>query len=244
MLSVNVLRRSGPCAVSQSLNLTATVRLVTARPARPRPLPLSASCVRGEEELHAGGRSILCCHKVQSLCSTSRCVSTAPPSTDGRLVYTGSLGRAVRGVKFFSYSSSGASLLLMPHILLKTGLGVKSFALQAAFCGVIGFFTFLTPVLLHLITRGYVVRLYHHPDTDTYTAVTYSVFLTEKRSVFHQKQVRIPAVSKMFTTLYAGDQGLLVNPDLFPIPEDYNHLMGYDKPFVFHPEDIKTSEDS
>uniref|UniRef100_A0A3Q0STP9 Transmembrane protein 70 n=1 Tax=Amphilophus citrinellus TaxID=61819 RepID=A0A3Q0STP9_AMPCI len=138
-----------------------------------------------------------------------------------------------RGVKMFSYSTSAASLFLMPQILLKTGLGVQTFALQVAFCGVIGFFTFLTPVLLHLITKGYVIRLYHNPDRDIYTAVTYSVFLTEKKNVFHQSQVRIPAVSKMFTTFYAGQVGLLVNPDMFPVPHDYNHLMGYDKPFSF-----------
>ncbi|KAF7643336.1 hypothetical protein LDENG_00241540 [Lucifuga dentata] len=144
----------------------------------------------------------------------------------------------------FSYSTSGASLFLMPHILLKTGIGVQSLALQAAFCGVIGFFTFLTPVLLHLITKGYVVRLYHNADRDTYTAITYSVLLMEKRTIFHQKQVRIPAVSKMFTTFYADKTGLLVNPDMFPIPHDYNHLMGYDKPFTFHAEDTERPDQS
>lgn len=144
----------------------------------------------------------------------------------------------------FSYSTSGASLTIMPHILLKTGLGVKSFALQAAFFGVIGFFTLITPVLLHLITKGYVVRLYHNPDTDTYTAITYSVLLMEKRNVFHQRQVRIPAVGKMFTTFYTDKMGMLVNPDLFPIPQDYNHLMGYDKPFSFNTDDLDTPDKS
>ncbi|XP_061747375.1 transmembrane protein 70, mitochondrial [Nerophis ophidion] len=164
-------------------------------------------------------------------------LSTAPRSDPGDLIYTGSLAAAVRGVKAFSYSSSGASLLLMPQILLKTGLGVQSLAMQAAFCGVIGFFTFFTPVFLHFITKGYVVRLYHNPDTDTYTAVTYSVILTERRTVFRQDQVRVPAISKMFTTFCADNTGLLVNPDLFAAPQDYNHLMGYDKPFTFHPDD-------
>lgn len=144
----------------------------------------------------------------------------------------------------FSYSTSGASLLLMPHILLKTGVGVQSFAVQAAFCGVIGFFTFLTPVLLHLITKGYVVRLYHHPDKDTYTAVTYSVLLLEKKNIFHQSQVKIPAVSKMFTSFYVNKMGLLVNPDLFVVPHDYNHLMGYDKPFSFNTDDMDKPERS
>lgn len=122
---------------------------------------------------------------------------------------------------------------MMPQILLQTGLGVQSFATQAVFCGVVGIFTFLTPALLHYVTKGYVVRLYHDADRDTYTAVTYSVFLTEKRRRFHQRQVTIPAVSKMFTSFYADKMGLLVNPDLFSIPQDYNHLMGYDKPFTF-----------
>uniref|UniRef100_H3DLB0 Transmembrane protein 70 n=2 Tax=Tetraodon nigroviridis TaxID=99883 RepID=H3DLB0_TETNG len=169
-------------------------------------------------------------------------LSTEATSEDGKLIYTGSLARAVRGVKLFSYSTSGASLLIMPHVLLETGLGVQSFAVQAVFCGVVGFFTFLTPAVLHYVTKGYVIRLYHDADRDTYTAVTYSVFLTEKRRRFHQRQVTIPAVSKMFTSFYADRMGLLVNPDLFPLPHDYNHLMGYDKPFTFDMDDKNTAE--
>ncbi|XP_031695071.1 transmembrane protein 70, mitochondrial [Anarrhichthys ocellatus] len=179
-----------------------------------------------------------------SQCPSTRCLSTVSHSEDGNLIYTGSLGSAVRGVKLFSYSTSGTSLFLVPHTLLKTGLVVQSFAMKATFCGVIGFFTFLTPVLLHLITKGYVVRLYHNPDRDTYTAVTYSVFLTEKKSVFHQRQVRIPAVSQMFTSFYAGKMGLLVNPDMFPVPQDYNHLMGYDKPFSFDTDQVNKPDES
>ncbi|XP_024859069.1 transmembrane protein 70, mitochondrial [Kryptolebias marmoratus] len=160
---------------------------------------------------HAGRRSITLRSKIQSNCLPTRCLSTVPPSKDGNLIYCGSLGSAVRGVKFFSYTTSGISLFLMPQIFLRTGLGVESFALQVVFCGIIGFFTFMTPVLLHLISKGYVIRLYHNSDTDTYTAITYSVFLTEKRRVFHQSQ-------------------------------DYNHLMGYDKPFTFSTDDMDASD--
>ncbi|XP_019739308.1 transmembrane protein 70, mitochondrial isoform X2 [Hippocampus comes] len=189
--------------------------------------------------LHAVKRSPLFL-KPKALSHTpSSFLSTGAQSEDGNLIYTGSLATAVRGVKFFSYSTSGASLCLMPQILLKSGLGVQSPALQVAFCGIVGFFTFLTPALLHLFTKGYVIRLYHNPERDTYAAVTYSLLLTERRTLFHQKQVRIPEVSKMFTTFYANDTGLLVNPDMFRLPQDYNHLMGYDKPFTFptpHPD--------
>ncbi|XP_042354059.1 transmembrane protein 70, mitochondrial [Plectropomus leopardus] len=237
MFSVNLLRRLRPCGVSQSFcNLTASRHVAQF---------IDVSCVRGGQRLHAGRRSFLNNSlKVQSLCPSTRCLSTAPHSEDGNLIYTGSLGLAVRGVKFFSYSTSAASLAIMPQILLKTGIGVQSVILKAAFCGLIGFFTFLTPVLLHFVTKGYVIRLYHNPHTDTYTAITYNVLLMEKKTVFQQRQVRIPAVSKMFTTFYADRVGLLVNPDMFALPHDYNHLMGYDKPFSFSTDDVDTPDKS
>lgn len=142
------------------------------------------------------------------------------------------------GVKFFSYSCSMFSVCVMPYVMMKTGLGVQSLALQVAFCGVIGFFTFITPALLHLITKGYVVRLYHDERTDMYTAITYSALLVEKKTVFHQSDVKVPDISKMFTTFYAKNHSMLVNPDSFDLPHDYNHLMGYDQPFTFQVDDL------
>ncbi|XP_061586893.1 transmembrane protein 70, mitochondrial [Cololabis saira] len=197
---------------------------------------------------HAHRRAVLSWRQVPSVRPsvrpTPRLLSSTSNGDDGNLIYTGNLAGSVRGVKLFSYSTSAASLALLPQILLQTGLGVQSPALQATFITVVGFFTFLTPVLLHLVTRGYVLRLYHHPARDTYTAVTCSVLLTERRRVFHQDRVRVPAVSRMFTSFYAGGAGYLVNPDLFQLPQDYNHLMGYDKPFSFPPEDLEPPERS
>nr|XP_046178129.1 transmembrane protein 70, mitochondrial-like [Oncorhynchus gorbuscha] len=193
---------------------------------------------------HAAKRSFLndAAKKVQpaSVLRMVCCFSTSSTnhSEEGTLIYSGNLGNSVRGVKMFSYTSSGASLCMMPYILLKTGISVQSLVLKGAFCGVIGFFTFLTPILLHIITKGYVVRLYHNHDTDTYTAVTYNILLMEKKTVFRQSEVKIPGVSKMFTTFYADKKSMLVNPMLFPLPHDYNHLMGYDQPFSFDTEDL------
>ncbi|XP_019955908.2 transmembrane protein 70, mitochondrial [Paralichthys olivaceus] len=240
MFSVSVLRRFRPCLVSASLRYT----VVSAGQHAPL-CPGSLIGAVSRKQLHVVRRSCLSLNsKVRPLCPSTRSLSVQTHSEEGNLIYTGTLGSAVRGVKMFSYSTSGASLFLMPQILLKTGLGVQSLALQVAFCGVIGFFTFLTPAFLHFITKGYVVRLYHNPDKDTYTAITYSVFLTEKKYTFHQSQVRIPDVSKMFTTFYVNNFGMLVNPDLFPIPHNYNHLMGYDKPFNFNTDDMDRPDKS
>ncbi|MEE6463712.1 hypothetical protein FKM82_006028 [Ascaphus truei] len=135
------------------------------------------------------------------------------------------------------------SLCMLPYVMLKSGIGGDSLALKVAFSGIVGFFTFITPVILHLITRGYVLRLYHNGETDTYTAVTCNVFLAEKRTIFCQNDVNIPGVSKMFTTFYAQNKSMLVNPMLFANPQDYSHLMGYDKPFMFDPEELNQSSE-
>ncbi|XP_048364302.1 transmembrane protein 70, mitochondrial isoform X1 [Sphaerodactylus townsendi] len=174
----------------------------------------------------------LCCFSTSSLHDSSEL---------GRLVYCGNLAKLVLCVKFFSYSTSMFSLCMMPFIISTTGISSDSLPLQIAFYSIIGFFTFVTPITLHFITKGYVIRLYHKAKTDTYTAITYSAILAEKKTVFHQKDVKIPDISKMFTTFYARTKSMLVNPGLFHYAEDYNHLMGYDKPFTFDLEESKES---
>ncbi|ELW72965.1 transmembrane protein 70, mitochondrial [Tupaia chinensis] len=167
-----------------------------------------------------------------------RCFSTqVDKSEDGRLIYTGNLARAVFGVKCFSYSTSVISLAFLPYIFAQNNIIFGSLPLQILFYGTIGSFTLITPALLHFITKGYVIRLYHEATTDTYKAITYSVVLSETSTVFHQNDVKVPDSTHVFTTFYAKTKSLLVNPVLFPNPQDYNHLMGYDKPFTFDMEE-------
>ncbi|XP_004602443.2 transmembrane protein 70, mitochondrial [Sorex araneus] len=170
-----------------------------------------------------------------------RCLHAQPEKSEGgRLIYTGNLARTVFGVKCFSYSTSLVSLACLPYILAQNNIIFGSLPLQILFYGVIGSFTVITPALLHFVTKGYVIRLYHETTTDTYKAVTYSVLLSETNTVFQQKDVKVPNSTHVFTTFYAKTKSLLVNPALFPNPKDYDHLMGYDKPFTFDMEE--TSE--
>ncbi|XP_006880535.1 PREDICTED: transmembrane protein 70, mitochondrial [Elephantulus edwardii] len=167
-----------------------------------------------------------------------RCLHKQPEkSEDGRLIYTGNLARAVFGVKCFSYSTSVISLAFLPYIFAQSNIILGSLPLQILFYGVIGSFTLVTPLLLHFITKGYVIRLYHEAMTDTYKAITYNILLSETSTVFHQNDVKIPKSPHVFTTFYAKTKSLLVNPGLFPNPKDFNHLMGYDKPFTFDMEE-------
>ncbi|XP_077023130.1 transmembrane protein 70, mitochondrial isoform X1 [Tamandua tetradactyla] len=172
-----------------------------------------------------------------------RCLHTQlEKSEDGKLIYTGNLARAVFGVKCFSYSTSAISLAFLPYIFAQNNIIFGSLPLQVLFYGIVGSFTVITPLLLHFVTKGYVIRLYHEAATDTYKAITYNIVLSETSTVFHQNDVKIPDTAHMFTTFYAKTKSLLVNPSLFPSPEDYDHLMGYDKPFVFDMEEGSEKE--
>ncbi|XP_033616390.1 transmembrane protein 70, mitochondrial [Fukomys damarensis] len=143
----------------------------------------------------------------------------------------------IKGVKCFSYSTSMISLACLPYIFSQSNTIFGNLPLQILFYGVIGSFTVITPALLHFVTKGYVIRLYHEATTDTYKAITYNIVLSETSTVFHQNDVKIPNSTHLFTTFYAKTKSLLVNPMLFPNHEDYNHLMGYDKPFTFDKEE-------
>ncbi|XP_024434052.3 transmembrane protein 70, mitochondrial [Desmodus rotundus] len=168
-----------------------------------------------------------------------RCLRTqVEKPEDGRLIYTGNLARTVFGVKCFSYSTSVINLAFLPYIFAQSNIVFGSLTLQILFYGIVGSFTVITPVLLHFVTKGYVIRLYHEATADTYKAITYNVVLSETSTVFHQSDVKIPNSARVFTTFYAKTKSLLVNPSLFPNPKDYDHLMGYDKPFTFDMEEI------
>ncbi|KAL2766831.1 transmembrane protein 70, mitochondrial isoform a, partial [Daubentonia madagascariensis] len=150
--------------------------------------------------------------------------------------------RTSAGVKCFSYSTSAIGLAFLPYVFAQNNIISGNLLLQILLYGTIGSFTVITPVLLHFVTKGYVLRLYHEATTDTYKAITYNVVLSETSTVFHQSDVKIPDSTHVFTTFYAKTKSLLVNPVLFPDPEDYIHLMGYDKPFITDMEEASENK--
>ncbi|XP_026561863.1 transmembrane protein 70, mitochondrial [Pseudonaja textilis] len=157
----------------------------------------------------------------------------------GKLIYSGSLSRTVLGVKIFCFTTSIITASMLFAIIHKYGLNFDKLYSEIAYYSATLFFIFLTPLLLHLFTRRYVIRLYHKHKTDTYTAITYSGILREKQTLFHQKDVTVPDMSKTFTTFYVKRRAMFVNPFHFNYAEDYSHLMGYDKPFQFNLKDSK-----
>lgn len=147
-------------------------------------------------------------------------------------IYKGPLTPQIKGVKVFSLSSSAAGLLAQP-IIIKEAATIGSTSLLVAICSVVGFFTFVTPVLLHIITKKYVTEIHYDPTTSTYTASTINFFLAKKKLDFKVEDVEVPEIPGMFTTLKAKGTPLFIEARHFNDPLHYAKMMGYDKPMDF-----------
>ncbi|VVD04558.1 unnamed protein product [Leptidea sinapis] len=128
--------------------------------------------------------------------------------------------------------SSIAGLIAQP-ILIKEASTIGSTSLLIAICSVVGFFTFVTPILLHIITKKYVTEVHYDAATSTYTATTFNFFLVRKKISFKPDDVEVPDIPGMFTTMFAKGKPLFIEARHFDDPLHYAKIMGYDKPIDF-----------
>lgn len=147
-------------------------------------------------------------------------------------IYHGILSTQIKMVKFFSLSTSILGLSVQP-ILFQKLLGTNA-GMIVAVGSFIGFFTFVTPLLIHWITKKYVTSLEYDPERDVYSATTLSFFLRNKKIHFTVDDVKVPEVPGMFTSFLVKNKPLFVDPHMFSDLEHYGRLMGYDKPIDFH----------
>lgn len=99
---------------------------------------------------------------------------------DKKLIYYGKLGTRIKGLKAFSFGSSATGILTQAYIYD----GVMSMNLPTPLMVVlytfIGIFTFVTPFLIHLVTRKYILEITHNPVDNTYESKTMTFFFGEK----------------------------------------------------------------
>ncbi|XP_058801371.1 transmembrane protein 70 homolog, mitochondrial [Phymastichus coffea] len=150
---------------------------------------------------------------------------------DGKeIVYEGMLSLRVRNIKFFSLSTTFLALGVQPLIYMKAVMGgiatkwtIPTFAVLAAFA-------VATPVLLHYVTKRYIIQVLYDPVKDTYTAVTYNIFVKEKKVEFTPQDVTIPTILGMFTTCAIKGKPMFLDAEDFSEQKHYIRIMGYDKP--------------
>ncbi|XP_044754587.1 transmembrane protein 70 homolog, mitochondrial [Coccinella septempunctata] len=178
--------------------------------------------------------------KLRLLCDISlRTISTNKPlwavKNDKHTsvkVYDGILSSQIRGVKAFSLSSSIIGLLAQP-ILYKEIVSTGNIPIIVAAYSCVGFFTFVTPLLLHSITKKYVTSLEYVPEEEKYIAYTINFFCLTKKVEFKVEDVVVPDLPGMFTTLKVKGKPLFLHPSHFEDPEHYAILMGFNKPIDF-----------
>lgn len=108
--------------------------------------------------------------------STAKIDVKRPPVPSGDLIYEGKYTSSIKRVKLFSLATSFMGLAAQP-ILFQKGVELSGYGLATTLCGIASIFTFVTPCLLHFVTRKYVIELRHDPKSDEYVATTVSFFL-------------------------------------------------------------------
>lgn len=116
--------------------------------------------------------------------SSSRSATEKLPPTenhpDGVTIYTGKFTSQIIRVKMFSLTTSAMGLVAQP-LLWQKGLEVSGTGLSVLICSVAGIFVFVTPILLHLVTKKYVIDIKYNKQTDEYTCMTVSFFLFQNK---------------------------------------------------------------
>jgi transmembrane protein 70 len=135
----------------------------------------------------------------------------------------------VRFVKLFSLSTSAVGIAIQPVIYQH--VSELPAVVAAIVGGMAGFFIFITPVLLHIVTKRYVTLMTCNEQTCEFTATTYSLFLREKQHKFTPAQVTVPNVPGIFTTIRVDNKlPLFIDPNLFTDRRYFVQLMKYDEP--------------
>lgn len=147
-----------------------------------------------------------------------------------KLVYVGSLTPMVKRLKWVSLTTSAVGLSLQPlmyrSIVKPSSSTAISVALGAA--AVTTALVILSPLLLNLLTKRYVTRLYFNRESLTFTLISLNFVNRTKATSFTAKDVQVPLTTGPFTTFLAHGQPYFVDALAFSDLGVYNHLMGYD----------------
>jgi len=142
-------------------------------------------------------------------------------------IYNGILSTQIKLVKTFSLTTSCIGLAVQPVLWTYSTANAAVVVGAGAF---LGFFTFVTPLLIHSFSKKYVTKLYYNQVEDKYTAVVYNIFVKPKKIEFTLNDVEVPEVPGPFCTFKANSVPLFVEGSQFSDIRHYGKIMGYDKP--------------
>ena len=81
----------------------------------------------------------------------------------------------------FSLTTSIVGVCAQPVLYEQAVRLGSSTPVIVAVCGFIGFFTFITPFLIHMITKKYVTELHYDKKNSEYIASVITFYMTKKQ---------------------------------------------------------------
>ncbi|XP_026273315.1 transmembrane protein 70 homolog, mitochondrial [Frankliniella occidentalis] len=150
------------------------------------------------------------------------------------VVYQGRLGTQIRRTKLFSFSTTILGLATQPLLYNQ----ITSLPVLIVTCSIAGFFTFVTPFLLHQLVKRYVNYVSYNAEKDTYYAHCTTFLFQEKKIPFGPGDGKVPDNAGMFTTMEVKGVPMMIELDIFD-KEHLIRILGYDKPLNIEHERIE-----
>ncbi|EEB19578.1 conserved hypothetical protein [Pediculus humanus corporis] len=128
-------------------------------------------------------------------------------NNDDEIIYYGKLTPQIKGLKVFTCCSSLGGIFVQA-IIIQNILTGENLSLNLGLGSAVGFFTFVTPFLIHSLTKKYVTEIKYNSLKKTYEAITLPIF----------------------TTMCIKGKPVFVVSESFLDINHYIKMMGYDKP--------------
>lgn len=149
---------------------------------------------------------------------------------DINLVYSGNLYKQVKMIKWFSLSTTAVGLSIQPFIWNAMNNSTSfSSSFMLGFAATTAAAVVMTPLVLNLVTKRYVTRLYFEPNDKKFELHSLNFFNRPKTTEFTAGDVKIPTVTGPFTSFTVFGRPFFVDPLAFKDLSVYEHLMGFDK---------------
>ncbi|XP_011500097.1 PREDICTED: transmembrane protein 70 homolog, mitochondrial [Ceratosolen solmsi marchali] len=152
-------------------------------------------------------------------------------SDERQTIYKATLAQHIRNIKCLSLFTSLLGIVSQPFIYVKVLSGTTAPSVSLSICGILCIFTFGSPILLHLITKTYIVNIDYIPKNDKYIATVYNFFAMKRKIEFTPADITIPTVLGIFTTCAIKQANVFIDANQFLDQNHYIKIMGYDKPF-------------
>ena len=200
------------------------IRCLTTLP----PSRISSSSTFLPRKFHRG-RSVSSLCSLSSVLTTHRYYTPSPPpipvEEEFKVVYTAPLKGAVRAVKIFSVCTAASAALGGPVLVCLGNPGVSLMG-RIAISSLVMLVGFSTTAILHWLTKGYIIRMEYHKQSQTVAAYTCNLLARLKRNEFHISDFGPSPNTAGFSTFQARGKSYFLHSEVLGNTKLLSQLVG------------------